>query len=53
MTTDEFRKLVVANFKEFLPHPPDAKLLKWFEERVYYTGGDFDDDKKLFPTSRR
>ncbi len=49
MTTDEFRKLVVANFKEFLPHPPDPKLLKWFEERVYYTGGDFDDDKKLFP----
>lgn len=48
MTTDEFRKQVLANFKEFLPHPPDAKLVKWFGERVYYTGGDFDQDKKLF-----
>lgn len=48
MTTAEYRKQVAANFKEFMPHPPDAKLLKWFEERVYYTGGDFDDDKKLF-----
>ena len=48
MTTDEFRKQVAANLKEFLPHPPDAKLIKWFEERSYYTGGDFDDDKKLF-----
>ena len=26
----------------------ERKLLKWFEERTYYTGGDFDDDKKLF-----
>src|SRR5207248_5441447 len=30
------------------PHAPDAKLVEWFEERSYYTGGDFDDDKKLF-----
>ncbi len=48
MTTDEFRKQVLANFKEFLPNTPDEKLLKWFEERIYYTGGDFDEDKKLF-----
>jgi len=48
MTTEEFRKQVLANFKEFLPHPPDAKLLKWFGDRVYYTGGDFAEDKKLF-----
>ena len=48
MSTDEFRKQVLANFKEFLPNPPDTKLLKWFGERVYYTGGDFDEDKKLF-----
>lgn len=26
----------------------DEGLMKWFEERTYYTGGDFDDDKKLF-----
>ena len=48
MTTAEFRKEVVSDLKEFLPHPPEAKLLKWFEERTYYTGGDFDEDKKLF-----
>jgi len=48
LTTEEFRKEKIADFKEFLPHKPDEKLLKWFEERTYYTGGDFDDDKKLF-----
>jgi len=26
----------------------DEKLINWFAERTYYTGGDFDDDKKLF-----
>ena len=48
METAEFRKQVASNLHEFLPHPPDEKLVKWFEERSYYTGGDFDDDKKLF-----
>ena len=48
MTTDEFRKQMVANLKEFIPGGPEEKLVKWFEERIYYTGGDFDDDKKLF-----
>ncbi len=48
MTTEEFRAQTTANFKEFLPHPPDQKLVDWFEERIYYTGGDFDDDKTLF-----
>lgn len=48
MTTDEFRKMLIDDLKTFLPQAPDEKLLSWFEERVYYTGGDFDDDKKLF-----
>jgi glucose-6-phosphate 1-dehydrogenase len=48
MTSEEFRSGVIANLKEFIPNGPEKKLLKWFEERVYYTGGDFDDDKKLF-----
>ena len=48
MESNEFRRQTVENLKEFLPHKPDEKLLKWFEERTYYTGGDFDDDKKLF-----
>jgi len=48
MTSEEFRENVAAGLKDFLPHGPDPKLLKWFDERIYYTGGDFDDDKKLF-----
>jgi glucose-6-phosphate 1-dehydrogenase len=48
LSTEDFRKEKMADLKEFVPNGPDAKLLKWFEERTYYTGGDFDDDKKLF-----
>ncbi len=48
MTSEEFRSNVVANLREFIPNGADDKLVKWFEERTYYTGGDFDDDKKLF-----
>ena len=47
MSSEDFRKLVVDELKEFVPKP-DAKLIKWIEERTFYTGGDFDDDKKLF-----
>lgn len=48
MTSEEFRTITVANLREFVANGADDKLIKWFEERVYYTGGDFDDDKKLF-----
>lgn len=48
LSTAEFRKESIADLKEFVPNKPNAKLLKWFGERTYYTGGDFDDDKKLF-----
>lgn len=48
LTTVDFRSQVVAHLREFIPNGPDEKLVKWFEERTYYTGGDFDDDKKLF-----
>jgi len=48
MTSDEFRASVAADLKEFVPNGPSPELLKWFDERCYYTGGDFDDDKKLF-----
>lgn len=48
MTTEEFRASVAADLKEFVPNGPSRELLKWFDERCYYTGGDFDDDKKLF-----
>ncbi|HEY0426376.1 MAG TPA: glucose-6-phosphate dehydrogenase [Pyrinomonadaceae bacterium] len=46
--TKEFRQNIIADLKEFLPNSVDKKLLDWFEERTYYTGGDFDDDKRLF-----
>jgi len=48
LSTEDYRKEMVSNLKEFVPNGPDTKLIKWFEERTYYTGGDFDDDKKLF-----
>ena len=48
METPEFRKTIIANLKEFIGKEIDKNLLKWFEERTYYTGGDFDEDKKLF-----
>jgi glucose-6-phosphate 1-dehydrogenase len=48
LSSEEFRALITANLREFIPNGPDEKLLKWFQERVYYTGGDFNDDKKLF-----
>ena len=47
MTTDEYRADAIKNLRDFVDEP-DKKLLQWFEERTYYTGGDFDDDKKLF-----
>ena len=48
MTSEAFRKMMLDELKEFVPGGADAKLIKWFQERTYYTGGDFDDDKKLF-----
>ncbi len=48
MTPKDFRSQIITNLHEFIPHGPDPKLIKWFEERIYYTGGDFNDDKKLF-----
>lgn len=46
--TEEFRRNIIADLTKFVGDKPDEELLKWFEERTYYTGGDFDDDKKLF-----
>src|SRR5687768_4883200 len=44
----DFNTKIIADLKEFVGKSPDKNLIKWFEERTYYTGGDFDDDKKLF-----
>ncbi|HVF46345.1 MAG TPA: glucose-6-phosphate dehydrogenase [Pyrinomonadaceae bacterium] len=48
MTSEEFRDQVAGHLREFIPNGPDEKIVKWFGERTYYTGGDFDDDTKLF-----
>jgi glucose-6-phosphate 1-dehydrogenase len=47
MSSEEFRKMMLDELKEFV-QDSDSKVIKWFQERTYYTGGDFDDDKKLF-----
>ena len=48
MLSEDFRKQILDNLKEFVGDKIDEDLVKWFEERIYYTGGDFDDDKILF-----
>jgi len=48
MLSDEFRDQMIANLKEFAGTNGDHELIKWFCDRTYYTGGDFNDDKKLF-----
>lgn len=48
MLSDEFRDQMIANLKEFAGADADEKHIQWFCERTYYTGGDFNDDKKLF-----
>ena len=48
LETGDFRSQIIADLKKFVEIAPDKKLIEWFEQRTYYTGGDFDDDKKLF-----
>ncbi|MEO8649492.1 MAG: glucose-6-phosphate dehydrogenase [Acidobacteriota bacterium] len=48
MESNEFRRQMTENLKEFAGARSDNGLVKWFCDRTYYTGGDFDDDKKLF-----
>ncbi|CAN5247988.1 glucose-6-phosphate dehydrogenase [soil metagenome] len=48
LESEDFRSKIIDDLTEFVGKSPDKNLIKWFEERTYYTGGDFDDDKKLF-----
>ncbi|MFN2391299.1 MAG: glucose-6-phosphate dehydrogenase [Pyrinomonadaceae bacterium] len=48
MSTEDFRHKIIGDLKEFVGSSANKKLLEWFEQRTFYTGGDFDDDKKLF-----
>lgn len=48
MSSAAFTKQILTDLKEFVGEKIDKNLVKWFKERTYYTGGDFDDDKALF-----
>ncbi len=45
MSTDEFRKKMLDDLKEFAPDSNDNDLWEWFERRMYYITGEFGDDK--------
>jgi glucose-6-phosphate 1-dehydrogenase len=48
MSSNEFRDQLMADLKEYAEHDLEKEKVEWFCERIEYTGGDFDDDKKLF-----
>lgn len=48
MLSEDFRTAMVENLKEFAGSRGDDGQIEWFCSRTYYTGGDFNDDKKLF-----
>ena len=47
MTSDDFRSKMNGDLHEFIGKDTDKNLLKWFDERTHYTGGDFA-QKKTF-----
>ena len=47
MTSEEFRSKIKGDLYEFVGKDIDKDLLKWFDERTHYTGGDFA-QKKTF-----
>jgi glucose-6-phosphate 1-dehydrogenase len=47
MTSADFRREMHETLREYSSEE-NTRLLDWFCERTYYTGGDFDDDKHLF-----
>ncbi|MFZ0481553.1 MAG: glucose-6-phosphate dehydrogenase [Terriglobales bacterium] len=43
MSTDDARKKMTEDFKQFASGPIDNDLWDWFVRRIYYISGDFDD----------
>ncbi len=43
MTTEEARKKLSEDFKKFATGPVDQDLWEWFERRLHYISGKFDD----------
>jgi glucose-6-phosphate 1-dehydrogenase len=52
MTSDDFKAKIKGDLLEFIGKDVDKDLLKWFEERTHYTGGDFA-DKKTFANLKK
>jgi len=48
LKTDAFREQIFENLEGFAEETLDSDLFDWFCGRTYYTGGDFNDDKRLF-----
>ncbi len=46
-TQEQFRQALTAEIAEFATTPLDADLWRWFEERIYYIAGDFNDPGKF------
>lgn len=47
MSSEEFQKKIREDLIEFIGKDVDEDLLKWFEARIHYTGGEFG-EKKTF-----
>ena len=47
MSTEDFRKKMLEDMKEFAPGSNDSDIWEWFERRMYYITGEFD-DKNLY-----
>ena len=48
LSSTEFRKQILTDLKAFVGREIDRKLVKWFEKRTYYAGGDFNDNEAFF-----
>lgn len=48
VSTEDFRKKIVKDLREFVGETADPGLLKWFADRSSYCGGDFGDEERLF-----
>jgi glucose-6-phosphate 1-dehydrogenase len=48
MSTDDFRKKLTDEIKQFATDTVEPDIWEWFSRRVYYINGDFN-DKNLYP----
>ena len=48
MERDDFRSEALEHLKEYADDDLKERTLDWLYERLYYTGGDFGEDKRLF-----